>query len=277
MMMIITSSYSLLFLFQDKESLVKKQKLVEQGLAAIQQDITEFQREKQARLNQIDVIVSLRMHQIEYLVDGNLPTDLSQALVFSEQELERLKRRVEELDQEKSDLRQHHKTMKKEHLQLLRDRKAKEDKVKELEAKAHDVQMLKFGQVIDLDLLDKVGASKGTEDLKEQLKVQEQRYALELKEWDAKIDARTDELMVLTEDNTRCLEAVSDLTSNQRKLESTLAATRSTMFNDPVVQRKQEVEERDALVQLVNAQALELQRLRGQLSTLSRKDASVYQ
>lgn len=63
---------------QDKENLVKKQKLVEQGMAAIQQDITEFQREKQGRLNQIDVIVSLRMHQIEFLVDGRLPADLSQ-------------------------------------------------------------------------------------------------------------------------------------------------------------------------------------------------------
>ena len=266
-----------LIFLQDKENLVKKQKLVEQGMASIQQDITEFQREKQGRLNQIDVIVSLRLHQIEYLSDGKMPVDLSQALVFSRDELERLRRRVEELDNEKNDLKQHHKTLKKEHLQLLKDRKTKEDKVKELEAKAHDVQMLKFGQVIDLDLLDKVGASKGTEELKEQLKLQEQRYTVELKEWDAKIDQRTDELMALTEDNTRCLQAVTDLTSSQRKLESTLAATRSTMFNDPVVQRKQEVEERDALVQLVNAQALELQRLRGQMGTLTRKDASVYQ
>ena len=31
-------------------------------------------------------------------------------------------------------------------------------------------------QVIDLDLLDKMGASKGTEELKEQLKAQEARY-----------------------------------------------------------------------------------------------------
>ena len=32
--------------------------------------------------------------QIQYLVDGRLPEDLSQALVFSAQELERLRRRI---------------------------------------------------------------------------------------------------------------------------------------------------------------------------------------
>ena len=45
-------------------------------------------------MNQIDVVVNLKMHQIEYLADGRLPEDLSQGLVFSHEELERLKRRI---------------------------------------------------------------------------------------------------------------------------------------------------------------------------------------
>ena len=102
--------------------------------------------------------------------------------------------------------------------------------------------------------------------------------------WDKKIAARMDELMALTQvggrggfcwpkvrwlplinpncssplthpypplqENTNCLNSVSDLTSSQRQLEATLTATRSTMFSDPVVQRKQEVEERDQRVQV---------------------------
>ena len=34
------------------------------------------------------------MHQVEYIVDGRLPDDLSQGLVFSVEELARLKRRI---------------------------------------------------------------------------------------------------------------------------------------------------------------------------------------
>lgn len=131
--------------------------------------------------------------------------------------------------------------------------------------------------MIDLDLLDRMGASKGTEDLKEQLKAQEMQYARELSEWDRKIEGRTDELMALTRENTSCLNAVTELTVAQRRLESTLATARTTMFSDPVVQRKQEVEERDQLVQLVNAQAAEIQKLKAQINALHRKDTSVYQ
>ena len=43
----------------------------------------------------------------------------------------------------------------------------------ELEKKAKDVAMLKFGQIIDLDVLDRLGTNKGSEDLKETLKKQE--------------------------------------------------------------------------------------------------------
>lgn len=39
-------------------------------------------------------MVLLRMHQIEYLQDGQLPEDLSGALLFSSTQLAKLKRRV---------------------------------------------------------------------------------------------------------------------------------------------------------------------------------------
>jgi hypothetical protein len=115
--------------------------------------------------------------------------------------------------------------------------------------------------------------------------------------------------MALTRENTAALNAVCGLTAAQRGLETGLTATRKTMFADPVTQRRQEVEERDGLVrssglpascmcwggriagsqsadlaaaplllqvQLVNAQAKELERLRAQVMALRRKDTSVY-
>ncbi|KAG2482730.1 hypothetical protein HYH03_018361 [Edaphochlamys debaryana] len=261
---------------KEKEALAKKQRLVEQGLAAVNADMAEFQKEKQGRLNQVEVVVALKMHQVEYLLDGCLPDDLSAALVFSSAQLRRLQRRVEELEEEKSALRAAHKDLKREQAALLKDKSDKEKKVAELEARAHDVQMLKFGQVIDLELLDKVSSSRGTEELKEELRKQEVQYTRELAEWDARISARMDELVVLTRENTACLNAVSELTAAQRRLESGLTATRKGLFSDPVQQRKAEVEERDALVQLVNAQAQELDRLKTQLMALRRKDTSVF-
>lgn len=61
--------------------------------------------------------------------------------------------------------------------------------------------------------------------------LQEAAYARELAAWDAKIAARTDELVALTRENTACLNAVSELTAAQRSLEKGLTATHKGLFS----------------------------------------------
>jgi len=40
------------------------------------------QLEKQQKLNELNVVVSVKLHQIQYMINGVLPQDLSQTLVF---------------------------------------------------------------------------------------------------------------------------------------------------------------------------------------------------
>ena len=80
---------------KEQESLKQKLKRLEQARHATEADIEDFQREKQAALNEIEVTVMVHAHQIEYLVDGKMPTDLSGALLFSNAELARLRSRID--------------------------------------------------------------------------------------------------------------------------------------------------------------------------------------
>jgi hypothetical protein len=48
---------------------------------------------------------------------------------------------------------------------------------------------------VDLELLDALGASRGTEELRAELARQEVQHVRELAEWDAKIASRTEELV----------------------------------------------------------------------------------
>uniref|UniRef100_A0A7S1SJP0 Cilia- and flagella-associated protein 44 n=1 Tax=Tetraselmis chuii TaxID=63592 RepID=A0A7S1SJP0_9CHLO len=262
---------------KEKEQFSKKQKVVESSLQKINQDIIEFQKEKQGKLNEIDVVVTLSMHQMEYLVDGKLPYDLSNALVFSNTELEKLKSRIKELDQEKIALRRQQQELRKEHQQLLRDKKAKESRIAELDARAYNVQMLKFGQEIDLELLDRIGTTRGAEELQEQLKQQEAAFAKELRQWDRKIEQAQDQMLALTSDNTQCLQTVTKLSTQQKSLEAKLTTTQTSLFNDPVARRRKEIAERDRLVQEVNSQAKEINSLKAQIVVLRRKDTSMYE
>mmetsp|Transcript_31350 Transcript_31350/g.43492 ORF Transcript_31350/g.43492 Transcript_31350/m.43492 type:complete len:486 (+) Transcript_31350:207-1664(+) len=261
---------------KEKDTFSKKQKTIEGALKKIDEEIAEFQKDKQNKLNAIDVVITLKMHQMEYLVEGKLPDDISLGLVFSNAALRRLKMRIKELIQEKAQLRREQKELRRVHIQLHRDKKAKEQRIAELEGRAHDVQMLKFGQLIDLEVLDRMGANKGAEDLKDSLRRQENQHAQELQEWNHKIELAQAELTEVTKQNTACLAAVADLTHTQKQLEGALSNTQGSLFSDPMSQRRKEIMERDHLVQVVNRQAKEIETLKKEIQLLRVKGGQVY-
>ena len=176
---------------KEHESLIKKEKSIDTGLAAADKEIQEFQTQKQQKLNELDVVVSLRLHQLQYLDDNALPKNSSQALVFTDEGLEKLRTRIRELQQEKTDIRKQHKDLKKMHINMVKSKKEKQSKLLELEARAYDVQMLKFGRVIDLEKLERMGVNKTSDELRERIG---QEDAVRMKELD-KLDASEAYLM----------------------------------------------------------------------------------
>ncbi|WIA29897.1 hypothetical protein OEZ86_012366 [Tetradesmus obliquus] len=262
---------------KERELLGKKARLLEQALAAVNQSVLEFQQEKQARLNQLPAVVSLRLHQVEFLEGRRLPHDLSGAVVFSQQQLGRLKQRMQELDEERAALRQQQKELRRQHHQLQADKAAKQGHLAELSAKCRDVQMLKFGQVIDVALLDTIGVrNRAADELREALKQQLSTGTRELAEWDAKIAAKRRELLALSRENTTALNTVTELTRTQRELEAAVMAGRSALWSDPLDARRAAVAERDKLVATINSRAGRLDSLRSQIAALKWKDTSVY-
>jgi cilia- and flagella-associated protein 44 len=137
--------------------------------------------------------------------------------------------------------------------------------------------MLKFGREIDLDLLEQLGPTPGADDLRAQLREQEHRFVAELKEWDQKINMRTEELVALTQENTIHLNTVGELTSQQKFLESGIRRTRKELNSDSVAARKREAAERDHLIDMIQSQAKEIDYLKSQIDILKRKDTSVFQ
>ena len=132
-------------------------------------EIEDFQTQKQRKLNELDVIVPLRFTQLQYLDNNKVPTNLSTSLLFFNEGLLQLKRRIKELYQEKNDIKKQHRELKKLHISFNKNKKEKEQRVTELSAKTRDVQMLKFGQIVDLEKLEKLGATKVGDEIKEKL------------------------------------------------------------------------------------------------------------
>ena len=73
------------------------------------------------------------------------------------------------------------------------------------------------------------------------------------------------------------MQTVTTLSKQQKGLETKLTKTQTSLFNDPVAQRRKEIVERDHLVQEVNSQAKEINSLKAQIAVLRRKDTSMYE
>ena len=64
--------------------------------------IGTLQLEKQRKLNELSVVVTLKLNQIQYMVNGVLPQDLAPCLIFEATGVTQLVHRIKELEHEKS-------------------------------------------------------------------------------------------------------------------------------------------------------------------------------
>ncbi|KAJ3162408.1 Cilia- and flagella-associated protein 44 [Geranomyces michiganensis] len=256
---------------KENDALIKKEKISDQALRTTENEIQEFQTQKQRKLNELDVVVPLRLHQLQYLEKGALPSDLSGALVFMNQGLVRLRRRIKELQQEKADIRRQHKELRRMHVSLIKSRKEKQAKLQELEARAVDVQMLKFGQIIDLEKLERMGVNKNADELREKLAKEDVKRLKEVEDLQSEVIKLKEQLTEVTKNNTTRLERLVDLTDTKQNLEESLNAAQLSVTAEYSGPQHREIVERQHLVTLVQTQAQEIEDLKREIEMLIRK------
>merc|ERR1711988_1762679 len=112
------------------------------------------------------------------------------------------------------------KALRTEHVVLSRERAGKEDKLRELDARARDVQMLKFGQVINLEAIESDGVNKGAEELRDRIKSVEISQDRALTAMQAKLKQAKLDLKGATERSSDSLNTVANLFEQQHQLEN---------------------------------------------------------
>lgn len=256
---------------------VSKERLIDKELSTTEGEIEAFQSEKQRALNLIEVTVPLKLNQMKFIKENKLPKDITNALIFTATGLTQLRNRITELGNEKVHLTKQFKELKKQHKVLLKELQVKREQIAVEKKKCEDVQMLKFGQIIDLNILEKVGVDEGAEDLKQKLKTLEASSVSKLDEWEEKLNEASDELSRVTSENTMWLEKVSRLTKAQYELEDQLnTTTKNVHVADSSPLDDQADMERRQLLELVQLQEREIDALKAEIHVLRRKGGHVY-
>ncbi|XP_068037168.1 cilia- and flagella-associated protein 44 isoform X3 [Anomalospiza imberbis] len=207
---------------KEYNALAKKAKEIETSLDTTNRELEAFQWEKLHRLNELDVVVPLRLHQVQCLVDGKMPRDFSQTLVFTNQSLQYLQKRIADQRNEKIMQREIHKKAKEQHKQLLQDKKEMEMEIQGLEERCNNLMMEKFGRLVDFEAVQVHSVNIPMEQMKVRIMEKEYEYFVELKEWEERIVVLQHQLTKLTRENTSKLHQLNRFCHEKHQLETEL-------------------------------------------------------
>ncbi|XP_025086571.1 cilia- and flagella-associated protein 44-like isoform X2 [Pomacea canaliculata] len=126
----------------------------------------EFQVEKQTRLNDIHVLAFLHPHQLKCLEAKKLPATLDNELVINEEDVDRLRKRIEELKKEKKIQRQNMQDSRRHFHHLQYELKHHHKHLQAMIEKCDKAMMDKLGRLVDMEVLDLVVADPELESLR---------------------------------------------------------------------------------------------------------------
>ncbi|XP_021254569.1 cilia- and flagella-associated protein 44 isoform X3 [Numida meleagris] len=252
--------------------LFEKAKSVESSLNTAEKELDIFQWNKQQKLNDLYVVVPLKLHQVEYFFNGEIPRDFSQALVFTNQSLDYLQRRIVDLHHEKVTQREIYKEAQQQYKQLVRDKKEMEITIQRLEEKCSQLMMMKFGRVVDFEAVRARSVNIRVEELELQIIEKEYEHSQEIKEYAKRILDLQQKLMMLTKENTMKVRQLNQFCLEKQQLETKLDSLKDDLGVEFQGSRTADIKEKARMESQLKHLAHDGAILREEINLLSRKD-----
>ncbi|CAK0841778.1 unnamed protein product [Prorocentrum cordatum] len=248
-------------------------------------EIQQFQTDKQRKLNQVEIVFALRLSQVQCLdapADGDeaperLPAELERHVVFTHEGLHRLMSRIEELHQEIKDVKGGHRQLQRDFQAQKKEKNQVLKHIEELQGKYQDIQMLKFGQTVDLDLIERSAPNNWVLELQGKAREVEGENTEKLTQWQKKIEKQKKELAKVTADNTSLMEQIVSMGYSQMQLDAALNARIANVTvndNEPLIEMREL--ERERLKDLLVLQQKEIATLQAEIGLFRKKGGHIY-
>ncbi|XP_045142087.1 cilia- and flagella-associated protein 44 [Echinops telfairi] len=260
---------------KEYDTLSKKVKTVANNLHAAEEALEAYQREKQQRLNELLVVFPLKLHQVEYMMFGEIPNDLSGTLVFSNRSLGLLQERILQLHHENVQQQKLNRECRERRKLLIREKREMAKTIQKMEETVCQLMIRKFGRVIDLEALQTLSVNTTLEELKIKKLRKELSNAKEMKMWEEKIAQLRWELMMKTKEHTKKLHQMNDLCIEKQKLDSRLNMLQNQQGNAFQGPRKADIVAKEKVTELIQVQAERILALKEEITVLRKKGGLV--
>ncbi|KAF7998128.1 hypothetical protein HCN44_009526 [Aphidius gifuensis] len=174
-----------------------------------EQELKEYLIEKRKKLNDIDMTVILKFHQLQHM-NGDDFEKISDCVVFDKTKLSKLYTRVGELQQETEEQKIKHKKNKTHLHRMEIDCRYMDDEIKNLKSEIKNEMIKKFGREISLSSLYEAVLRKMVNDIKADIKEMSKHYDQEIKCVKKNYQEQVKVLESLIQDNTEKLSFLRD-------------------------------------------------------------------
>mmetsp|Transcript_16251 Transcript_16251/g.13879 ORF Transcript_16251/g.13879 Transcript_16251/m.13879 type:complete len:223 (+) Transcript_16251:1276-1944(+) len=208
-----------------------------------------------------------------------MPSELHNSILFTEEELTRLHLRRGELEEETKEIKNKKSRAEaaKKQLNKVVDRLKKE---KNDADKAHEEEhMLRFGDVMNLEVLDSLVPTQEVLRKREEFKKEERECEKKVEESRLKFLAAKKTLLEEKKENTRILRKITKLGEEQMRLNKNLDSTNKGLFKDDGGDddRKSNLtKEKGHLIELVKFLAKEIEDLKTEIGLFKKKGGHIY-
>eukprot|EP00921_Rhytidocystis_pertsovi_P010831 GHVQ01017457.1.p1 GENE.GHVQ01017457.1~~GHVQ01017457.1.p1 ORF type:complete len:1935 (-),score=293.33 GHVQ01017457.1:484-6288(-) len=291
--------------------LVSQEKQIASEHQLAEEEIRAFQKQKQNQLNQVQVILPLKLSQFQCMQpsshatigDANsntssllstsavshgaaagggvapwtLPSALTEHVVCTTRILHRLSRRNVDLQAERAYVRRHYRQLQHHFRNAQKHKSFMIGRIETLRQKYESVQLLRFGQLVDLDVLDTTTASKASQALHAKLSEIEATELQKATAWRSRIEDCRSEMLRLTHKNTNLMAQIVDLGLNQLTLYDSLRAKLNNVtVNDPTPSQQIKETELQGIRDLITNQERQISALKLEINMFRQKGGHIY-
>ena len=271
-----------------------KGKQHDKDLRSVISEIQAFQNEKQQLTNALKVIIPIKIANIHIWDKGQskgtdgkylerlkpkVQTEMNDTLLISRKQLIKLRERIVELREDIN-------FDKRQYIQLQKKKSMLEKEIVQInecilqgEEKCKELQLLKFGQLVDIEALDKVTVSTWEAEMEAKSKDINLAYSEKYETLSNECDLLKEQLFHATKENTSILEQIATFSERRIVIENYLDKNdecKNINKNNDFILRNESEMDISQLKKITKSNKLKIAAMKHEISSLKRKDCKFW-